>query len=31
VQLGQWQLDGDRDADAPGLIFATAHLMAQPA
>ncbi|MBZ4488332.1 FAD-dependent monooxygenase [Microbacterium sp. cx-55] len=31
VQLGQWQLDGNRDADAPGLIFATAHLMAQPA
>lgn len=31
VQLGQWQIDGDRDADAPGLIFATAHLMAQPA
>lgn len=31
VQLGQWQLEGKRDADAPGLIFATAHLMAQPA
>ncbi|MDF2555266.1 MAG: hpxO 1 [Microbacterium sp.] len=31
VQLGQWQLEGNRDADAPGLIFATAQLMAQPA
>lgn len=31
VQLGQWQLDGNRDADAGGLIFATAQRMAQPA
>lgn len=31
VQLGQWQIDGDRDADAAGLIFRTAHQMAQPA
>ncbi|MDF2492480.1 MAG: FAD-dependent oxidoreductase [Microbacterium sp.] len=31
VQLGQWQLEGNRDADAPALIFATAQLMAQPA
>ena len=31
VQLGQWQIDGDRDADAPGLIFGIAHKMAEPA
>jgi 2-polyprenyl-6-methoxyphenol hydroxylase-like FAD-dependent oxidoreductase len=31
VQLGKWQLDGDRDADAGGLIFATAQRMALPA
>ena len=31
MQLGQWQLDGDRDADAPGLIFGIAQQMAQPA
>ncbi|MDS2173438.1 FAD-dependent monooxygenase [Nesterenkonia sp. CL21] len=31
VQLGQWQLDGDREADAPGLIVATAKQMAVPA
>lgn len=31
VQLGQWQLDGDRDADAGGLIFSIAQRMAQPA
>jgi len=31
VQLGQWQLDRDRDADAGGLIFAIAQQMAQPA
>jgi 2-polyprenyl-6-methoxyphenol hydroxylase-like FAD-dependent oxidoreductase len=31
VQLGQWQLDGDRDADAGGLIFSVAQKMAQPA
>lgn len=30
VQLGQWQLDGDRDADAGGLIFGIAQKMAQP-
>lgn len=31
VQLGQWQIDGDRDADAGGLIFGVAQQMAQPA
>ena len=31
VQLGQWQIDGDRDADAGGLIFGLAQKMAQPA
>jgi len=31
VQLAQWQLDGDRDADAGGLIFGIAQQMAQPA
>jgi len=31
VQLGQWQIDHDREADAPGLIFAIAHRMAEPA
>jgi 2-polyprenyl-6-methoxyphenol hydroxylase-like FAD-dependent oxidoreductase len=31
VQLGQWQIDGDRDADAGGLIFGIAQKMAQPA
>lgn len=31
VQLGQWQLDGDRDADTGGLIFGIAQQMAQPA
>ena len=31
VQLGQWQIDGNRDADAPGLIFGIAHRMAEPA
>lgn len=31
VQLGQWQIDGNRDADAPGLIFGIAHKMAEPA
>ena len=31
VQLGQWQLDGNREADAPGLIFGIAHRMAEPA
>jgi 2-polyprenyl-6-methoxyphenol hydroxylase-like FAD-dependent oxidoreductase len=31
VQLGQWQIDGDRDADAPGLLFGIAHAMAVPA
>lgn len=31
VQLGQWQLDGVRDADVPGLMFAIAHRMAEPA
>ena len=31
VQLGQWQLDHDREADAPGLIFGIAHRMAEPA
>ena len=31
VQLGQWQLDGDRDADAAGLIFRLVQQMAKPA
>jgi 2-polyprenyl-6-methoxyphenol hydroxylase-like FAD-dependent oxidoreductase len=31
VQLGQWQIDGNRDADAPGLIFGIARKMAEPA
>ena len=31
VQLGQWQLDGVRDADAGGLIFGIAQQMAEPA
>lgn len=31
VQLGQWQLDGVRDADAAGLMFGIAHQMAVPA
>jgi 2-polyprenyl-6-methoxyphenol hydroxylase-like FAD-dependent oxidoreductase len=31
VQLGQWQIDGDRNADVGGLQFRIAQLMAQPA
>lgn len=31
VQLGQWQIDGVRDADMGGLIFGLAHKMAEPA
>ncbi|GAA3756952.1 FAD-dependent oxidoreductase [Microbacterium kribbense] len=31
VQLGQWQIDGDRDVDPAPLIFDIAHKMAQPA
>lgn len=31
VQLGQWQLDGVRDADVPGLMFGVAHQMSEPA
>ncbi len=31
VQLGQWQLDGDREADAAGLIGSIAQRMAEPA
>jgi 2-polyprenyl-6-methoxyphenol hydroxylase-like FAD-dependent oxidoreductase len=31
VQLGQWQIDGNRDADAGGLIFGVAKKMAEPA
>lgn len=31
TQLGQWQIDGNRDADAPGLIFGIAKKMAEPA
>ncbi|WP_106815360.1 FAD-dependent monooxygenase [Microbacterium timonense] len=31
VQLGQWQIDGNRDADAGGLIFGIAQQMAVPA
>ncbi|RFA12594.1 2-polyprenyl-6-methoxyphenol hydroxylase [Subtercola boreus] len=29
VQLGRWQLEHDRDADAPGLIFGIARQMAE--
>ena len=31
TRLAQWQIDGDRDADAGGLIFGIAQMMAQPA
>ncbi|WP_110590218.1 FAD-dependent monooxygenase [Microbacterium suaedae] len=31
VQLGQWQLEHNREADAPGLIFGIAQKMAEPA
>ncbi|MBT2486452.1 MULTISPECIES: FAD-dependent monooxygenase [unclassified Microbacterium] len=31
VQLGQWQLDHNREADAGGLIFGIAQQMAKPA
>ena len=31
VQLGQWQLDHDREADAGGLIFRISQQMATPA
>ncbi|HEX7835314.1 MAG TPA: FAD-dependent monooxygenase [Pseudolysinimonas sp.] len=31
VKLGQWQIDGNRDADAPGLIFGIGRQMAEPA
>lgn len=31
VQLGQWQLDGVRDADVPGLMFGVARQMSEPA
>jgi 2-polyprenyl-6-methoxyphenol hydroxylase-like FAD-dependent oxidoreductase len=31
VQLGQWQIDGNRDADAAGLIFGITQAMAKPA
>ena len=31
VQLGQWQLEGNRDADAPGLMFGIAKLTSEPA
>ena len=31
VQLGQWQIDGDRDADVGGLIFGVAQQMSEPA
>ncbi|WP_426322301.1 FAD-dependent monooxygenase [Microbacterium sp. E-13] len=31
VQLGQWQLDGVRDADMGGLMFGLAQMTAQPA
>ncbi|MET0781060.1 MAG: FAD-dependent monooxygenase [Microbacterium sp.] len=30
VQLGQWQIDEDRDADAGGLMFGIAKKMAEP-
>jgi 2-polyprenyl-6-methoxyphenol hydroxylase-like FAD-dependent oxidoreductase len=31
LQLGQWQLDGNRDADTAGLIFGLAKLTSEPA
>lgn len=31
VQLGQWQIDGTRDADPAGLIFGVSQQMAVPA
>jgi 2-polyprenyl-6-methoxyphenol hydroxylase-like FAD-dependent oxidoreductase len=31
VQLGRWQIEADREADAPGLLFGIAHRMAEPA
>lgn len=31
VQLAQWQLDGDTEADSGGLIFDVARTMAEPA
>ncbi len=31
VQLGQWQIEHNREADAPGLIFGIAQKMAEPA
>ena len=31
VQLGQWQIDGVRDADVTGLMFGVAHQMSEPA
>jgi 2-polyprenyl-6-methoxyphenol hydroxylase-like FAD-dependent oxidoreductase len=31
TRLGQWQIDGDRDADAGGLIVGIAKMMAEPA
>ncbi len=31
VQLGQWQIDGNRDADTGGLFAAVAKKMAEPA
>lgn len=31
VQLGQWQIDGNRDADAGALIFGIGQKMAEPA
>jgi 2-polyprenyl-6-methoxyphenol hydroxylase-like FAD-dependent oxidoreductase len=31
VQLGQWQIDHDQQADAAGLIFGIARQMAEPA
>ncbi|GAA1936321.1 FAD-dependent oxidoreductase [Microbacterium aoyamense] len=31
VQLGQWQLDHDREADAGGLIFSVSQKLSEPA
>ncbi|MRG58300.1 NAD(P)-binding protein [Agromyces sp. CFH 90414] len=31
VQLGRWLLDGERDADVPGLMGRIAHLVSEPA
>jgi len=31
VQLGQWMLDGVRDADVPGLMHSLSTMLKEPA